>query len=95
MTTIKMTVTFTTIKMTADTSIIQFINLDYKFYIYLKLSAKMKPASTTTKREEDHVKNYAHMVVDLGLIYKERLHISKQPDFVPDEKMYGCLQGKQ
>jgi hypothetical protein len=46
----------------------------------LKLSAKMKPASTTTKREEDHVKNYAHMVVDLGLIYKELLHISKQPD---------------
>jgi len=24
----------TTIKMTADTSILQFINLDYKFYIY-------------------------------------------------------------
>lgn len=46
----------------------------------LKLSAKMKPASTTMKREEDHVKNYAHMVVDLGLIYKELLHISKQPD---------------
>lgn len=46
----------------------------------LKPSAKMKPASTTTKREEDYVKNYAHMMVDLGLIYKELLHISKQPD---------------
>ena len=59
----------------------------------LKLSAKMKPASTTTKRKEDHVKNYAHMVVDL--IYKELLHIRQEDDFVPDEKMYGCLQGKQ
>ena len=46
----------------------------------LKLSAKMKPASTTTKREEDHVTNYAYMEVDLGLIYKELLYISKQPD---------------
>jgi hypothetical protein len=37
-------------------------------------------ATTTSKPVADYVQNYAHMVLEMGLVYKELLDVCKTPD---------------